>query len=125
MPVLVIFSDLCTRSSLGTDATLFVFPTNVEAAATLVIINLLLYHMFEIIINISVSRHSDGVYGSLVVNQPHPMEPHSALYDYDRSQENTLLVGAMFPVLMTGYLEDKKKLQPSSLVINGYTNGSK
>ncbi|KAL4714587.1 hypothetical protein ACJJTC_006633 [Scirpophaga incertulas] len=38
----------------------------------------------------SVSHQSDGVYGSLIVNQPQPLDPHSTLYDYDRSDEQTL-----------------------------------
>ncbi|CAB3242501.1 unnamed protein product [Arctia plantaginis] len=67
----------------------------------------------------SVSHHSDGVYGSLIINQPQPLEPHSSLYDYDRSGENTLLIGATFPELLTAKLEDVSELPPDALVING------
>ncbi|KAJ8722548.1 hypothetical protein PYW07_003728 [Mythimna separata] len=67
----------------------------------------------------SVSHQSDGVYGSLIINQPHPLEPHSSLYDYDRSGENTLTVAAKFPELLTAKLEDVSKLKPDALIING------
>ncbi|XP_031768453.1 uncharacterized protein LOC113517565 [Galleria mellonella] len=67
----------------------------------------------------SVSHHSDGVYGSFVVNQPQPLDHHSALYDYDRSPEYTLLVGARFPMLFTANLEDMSQMAPDALVING------
>ncbi|KAL0894088.1 hypothetical protein ABMA27_014134 [Loxostege sticticalis] len=67
----------------------------------------------------SVSHQSDGVYGSLIVNQPQPLEPHSALYGYDRSTENTLLIAATFPQLLTGNLEDASRMQPTALAING------
>ncbi|KAM3963142.1 uncharacterized protein ACR2FA_002903 [Aphomia sociella] len=67
----------------------------------------------------SVSHHNDGVYGSLVVNQPQPLEIHSTLYDYDRSAENTLLIGAKFSKLFTASLDDMSQVAPDSLVING------
>ncbi|XP_075969820.1 uncharacterized protein LOC142972506 [Anticarsia gemmatalis] len=67
----------------------------------------------------SVSHHSDGVYGPLIINQPQPLEPHSSLYDYDRSAENTLTIGASFPELLTAKLEDVSQLKPDALVING------
>ncbi|KAJ8725800.1 hypothetical protein PYW08_003983 [Mythimna loreyi] len=67
----------------------------------------------------SVSHQSDGVYGSLIINQPHPLEPHSSLYDYDRSGENTLTIGAKFPELLTAKLEDVSRLKPDALIING------
>lgn len=65
------------------------------------------------------SHHSDGVYGSLIINQPQPLEPHLSLYDYDRSGENTLIIGATFPELLTAKLEDVSELPPDALVING------
>lgn len=68
-----------------------------------------------------VSQQSDGVYGALIVNQPQPFEPHSALYDFDRSNEHLLLVAAKFPELLTGNLE-VDNLRPTSLVINGEDN---
>ncbi|CAG9783902.1 unnamed protein product [Diatraea saccharalis] len=67
----------------------------------------------------SVSHQSDGVYGSLIVNQPQPQEVHAALYDYDRSVENTFVIGAQFPALLSANLEDVAQLPPNSLVING------
>ncbi|XP_063821940.1 uncharacterized protein LOC135071964 [Ostrinia nubilalis] len=67
----------------------------------------------------SVSHQSDGVYGSLIVNQPQPLEPHSSLYGYDRSTENTLLIAAVFPQLLTGNLEDASGMQPNAMTING------
>lgn len=67
----------------------------------------------------TVSHQSDGVYGSLVVNQPQPLEPHATLYDYDRSTENTLLFAVKFPRLLTGNLEDTARVQPTELTING------
>ncbi|XP_013194946.2 uncharacterized protein LOC106138359 [Amyelois transitella] len=68
----------------------------------------------------SVAHQSDGVYGSLIVNQPQPLEPHSALYDYDRSNENTIMFAAKFPELLTGNLEDVGRKVPNALVINEY-----
>lgn len=73
----------------------------------------------------SVSHQSDGVYGSLVVNQPQPLEPHSSRYDYDRSKENSLLIAAKFPVLMTGNLEDMSGVAPQALMINGDEQNTK
>ncbi|XP_059057139.1 uncharacterized protein LOC131850794 [Achroia grisella] len=67
----------------------------------------------------SVSHHSDGVYGSFVVNQPQPLDHHSTLYDYDRSSENTLLIGARFPKLFTANLNDMSQLAPDTIIING------
>ncbi|KOB79192.1 Laccase-25 [Operophtera brumata] len=72
-----------------------------------------------------VSHQNDGVYGSLVVNQPQPLEPHSSLYDYDRSKEHSLLIGVKFPVLMTGNLEDMSHVAPESLLINGDKENTK
>ena len=65
------------------------------------------------------SHQSDGVYGSLIINQPQPLEPHSSLYDYDRSGENTLTIAAKFPELLTAKLEDVSLLKPDALIING------
>lgn len=67
----------------------------------------------------SVSLHSDGVYGSLIINQPQPLEPHSSLYEYDRSSENTLTIASRFPELLTAKLEDVSHLPPDALIING------
>ncbi|CAH0406370.1 unnamed protein product [Chilo suppressalis] len=67
----------------------------------------------------SVSHQSDGVYGSLIVNQPQPQEAHAALYDYDRSDEGTLLIAAQFPTLLSAYLEDVAHIQPDALTVNG------
>ncbi|XP_063531559.1 uncharacterized protein LOC134742378 [Cydia strobilella] len=67
----------------------------------------------------SVRHQSDGVYGALIVNQPQPLEAHSSLYDFDRSQENTLIVAAKFPELITPKWEDSSQLKPSSLLVNG------
>ncbi|PZC81713.1 hypothetical protein B5X24_HaOG212157 [Helicoverpa armigera] len=67
----------------------------------------------------SVSHQSDGVYGSLIINQPQPLEPHSSLYDYDRSGENTLTIAAKFPELLTAKLDDVSRLKPDALMING------
>ncbi|KAG6448378.1 hypothetical protein O3G_MSEX005450 [Manduca sexta] len=66
----------------------------------------------------SVAHQSDGVYGLLVVNQPQPLEPHASIYDFDRGNENSLLIGAKFPVPLTGSLEDTSQIQPNALVIN-------
>ncbi|XP_022820277.1 laccase-2-like [Spodoptera litura] len=73
----------------------------------------------------SVSHQSDGVYGPLIINQPQPLEHHSSLYDYDRSAENTLTIGAKFPELLTAKLEDVSKLKPDALIINGDGDVSK
>ncbi|CAG4911775.1 unnamed protein product [Colias eurytheme] len=73
----------------------------------------------------SVAHQSDGVYGSLIVDQPQPMEPHSSLYDYDRSQEHTLIIGARFPELLSASLNVINDIPPSSLVINGDAKGTK
>lgn len=72
-----------------------------------------------------VTHQNDGVYGSLVVNQPQPLEPHSSLFDYDRSKENSLLIAAKFPVLMTGNLEDMSRVLPETLLINGDEQSTK
>ncbi|KPJ06233.1 Laccase-2 [Papilio machaon] len=66
----------------------------------------------------AVAHQSDGLYGSLIVDQPQPLEPHSSLYDYDRSNEHTLIIAARFSELLSGNL-DGKQLKPDSLVING------
>ncbi|XP_053625627.1 uncharacterized protein LOC128683739 [Plodia interpunctella] len=66
----------------------------------------------------SVAHQTDGVYGTLAVIQPQPLEPHSALYDYDRSNENTIMIAAKFPELLTGNLEDVVRKGPTNLVIN-------
>ncbi|XP_013180397.1 PREDICTED: laccase-2-like isoform X1 [Papilio xuthus] len=66
----------------------------------------------------AVAHQSDGVYGSLIVDQPQPLEPHSSLYDFDRSKEHTLILAARFPEMLSGNL-DGKQLKPDSLVING------
>lgn len=71
------------------------------------------------------SHHSDGIYGSLIINQPQPLEPHASLYDYDRSEENTLVVGVRFPELLTAKLEDVSQLPPDALDINGERDVSK
>ncbi|KAF9421889.1 hypothetical protein HW555_002329, partial [Spodoptera exigua] len=73
----------------------------------------------------SVSHQSDGVYGPLIINQPQPLEHHSSLYDYDRSAENTLTIGAKFPELLTAKLEDVSKLKPDALIINSDRDVSK
>ncbi|KAH9637876.1 hypothetical protein HF086_013362 [Spodoptera exigua] len=73
----------------------------------------------------SVSHQSDGVYGPLIINQPQPLEHHSSLYDYDRSAENTLTIGAKFPELLTAKLEDVSKLKPDALIINSDSDVSK
>lgn len=70
----------------------------------------------------SVSHHIDGVYGALNVNQPSPFEPHSPLYDYDRSQENTLLMSTVFTKLFTASLGDLKEIRPIGIEINGQNN---
>ncbi|XP_026724639.1 laccase-2-like [Trichoplusia ni] len=67
----------------------------------------------------SVYHQSDGVYGPLIINQPQPLEPHSSIYDYDRSKENTLIIAAKMPELLTAKLEDVSKLKPDELIING------
>ncbi|XP_039747441.1 L-ascorbate oxidase-like [Pararge aegeria] len=67
----------------------------------------------------SVSHQSDGVYGSLIVDQPQPLEPHASLYDYDRSEEHTLMVGAKFNELLTGHLEGVNQIRPDNLSVNG------
>ncbi|CAH4037261.1 L-ascorbate oxidase-like [Pieris brassicae] len=67
----------------------------------------------------SVTHQSDGVYGSLIVEQPQPLEPHSSLYDFNRREEHTLVIGARFPQLLSGTLEDLTKVLPDGLVING------
>ncbi|CAH2073524.1 unnamed protein product, partial [Iphiclides podalirius] len=71
----------------------------------------------------SVNHHSDGVYGSLIVDQPQPLEPHASLYDFDKSKENTLTIGARFSALLTG--NSVKNMKPDSLVINGKGKSSK
>lgn len=70
------------------------------------------------LLSFPVSHHSDGVYGSLIVDQPQPLEPHSSLYDFDKSNDHTLIIGAKFSALLTGSLE-RKNTKPDSLVING------
>ncbi|VVC95323.1 unnamed protein product [Leptidea sinapis] len=67
----------------------------------------------------SVSQQSDGVYGSLIVDQPQPLEPHSSLYDYDRSKEHTLIFGARFPELISGSLDTFGDVKPNGVLING------
>lgn len=74
---------------------------------------------------ISVLHHSDGVYGALIVDQPQPLEPHASLYDYDRSDEHTLIVGARFPELLTARLEDTSSVAPDSIIINRNEDYSK
>ncbi|XP_023948181.2 uncharacterized protein LOC112053114 [Bicyclus anynana] len=73
----------------------------------------------------SVAHQSDGVYGSFVVGQPQPSEPHSSLYDYDRSEDHTLIVGAKFDDLLTGRLEDVSRIRPDNLVVNGEETDTK
>lgn len=68
---------------------------------------------------VQVYHQSDGVYGPLIINQPQPLEPHSSIYDYDRSKENTLIIAAKMPELLTAKLEDVSKLKPDALIING------
>ncbi|XP_050344676.1 uncharacterized protein LOC126769838 [Nymphalis io] len=67
----------------------------------------------------SVLHQSDGVYGALIVDQPQPLEPHAGLYDYDRSDEHTLIIGARFPELLTARLEDANQIRPDSILVNG------
>ncbi|XP_032514057.2 uncharacterized protein LOC116767710 [Danaus plexippus] len=67
----------------------------------------------------SVVHQSDGIYGSLIVDQPQPLEPNGVLYDYDRSKEHTFLIAARFPELLTSRLEGKSEIGPESLIING------
>ncbi|XP_045445904.1 L-ascorbate oxidase-like [Melitaea cinxia] len=73
----------------------------------------------------SVLHHSDGVYGTLIVDQPQPLEPHASLYDYDRSDEHTLIVGARFPELLTARLEDTSYVPPDGIIINRNEDYSK
>ncbi|XP_072943842.1 uncharacterized protein [Epargyreus clarus] len=73
----------------------------------------------------SVAHQSDGVYGSIIVDQPQPLEPHVSLYDYDRGEENTLMIAAKFPSLLTGIIEDLSQVLPTSLAINGNEDRSK
>ncbi|XP_037869374.1 uncharacterized protein LOC101739043 isoform X2 [Bombyx mori] len=73
----------------------------------------------------SVTHQSDGLYGSLIVNQPQPLEAHSNLYDYDRSEETTVLIAAKFDHFITGNLEDLSRLKPYSLIVNGNEESSK
>lgn len=74
---------------------------------------------------ISVTHQSDGIFGALIVNQPQPLEPHSAMYDYDRSEENTLLTSAVFAELLTGNLKDLNDVKPVALHLNGDESSSK
>lgn len=74
---------------------------------------------FKCLMCISVFQQSDGVYGSLIVNQPQPLEPHASLYDFDRSEEHALIIALKFSQLLTGNLEDLSIIRPTSLTING------
>ncbi|XP_045781984.1 laccase-2-like isoform X1 [Maniola jurtina] len=67
----------------------------------------------------SVNHQSDGVYGTFIVDQPQPLEPHSSLYDYDRSEDHTMIIGTKFNELLTGRLEDINEIRPDNLVVNG------
>lgn len=53
------------------------------------------------------------------MDQPRPLEPHSSLYDYDRSGNHTLIFGAKFNELLTDRLDDVSEIRPDNLVING------
>ncbi|CAK1545224.1 unnamed protein product [Leptosia nina] len=66
----------------------------------------------------SVAHQSDGVYGALIIDQPRHLEPHSSIYDFDKSEDHTLVIGARFPELLSASLEDLTKIAPRSLIIN-------
>ncbi|CAH0721837.1 unnamed protein product, partial [Brenthis ino] len=73
----------------------------------------------------SVIHQSDGVYGTLVVDQPQPIEPHASLYDYDRKDEHTMIIGVKFQELLTAKLEDVSQIKPNSLLVNGDNSNTK
>lgn len=59
------------------------------------------------------------MYGTFIVDQPQPLEPHSSLYDFDRSEDHTMIIGTKFNELLTGRLEDINEIRPDNLVVNG------
>lgn len=59
------------------------------------------------------------MYGTVIVDQPQPLEPHVSLYDFDRSDEHTMVFAAKFPELMTAKLEGASQMKPTSLLVNG------
>ncbi|GBP55347.1 Laccase-1 [Eumeta japonica] len=73
----------------------------------------------------SVLHQADGVFGAFVVNQPSPLDPNSPLYDYDRSEENTLIISTKHPKLFTGSIEDLSEIRPSAVRINRQEDGQK
>ncbi|XP_041977643.1 laccase-1-like [Aricia agestis] len=73
----------------------------------------------------SVSQQSDGLFGSLIVDQPRPQEPHSSLYNFDNSDQNTILISAKFPELLTDRLTDKNTIRPEGIALNGESGNYK
>lgn len=69
-----------------------------------------------------VLQQNDGIFGALIVNQPSPLEPNSFLYDYDRSEENTLLISAVYDELFSGNLNDMSNVKPVAIRVNGEDN---
>lgn len=79
----------------------------------------LLSDSYKFWLSVTVSHQTDGLFGGLIVNQPVFLEPYSSLYDYDRTDQSTIMVSASFPKLFTGNLEDLSKIKPTSLYVNG------
>lgn len=64
------------------------------------------------------SEISDGIFGALIVRQPHKIEPHRKFYDVD-DKGHIMIISEWGPDLTTNLLPDYDSTMTNSLLING------